>query len=446
MKHLVWLGLLAAGWLAAGTAAAQDEYPFDVKDRNNVTPIRDGTKSFKDTAGAQESVNKAARWAVLRITDPVNRGQKVGASAPVPMSVLFGDASNLMVNPAQLAPKPLTEGQKDYVQALGKAAVGHLRTVLGTKDKPSPFELIVRVNAARILAAVGRSGYEESADLAMDVIENPNESDAVRMYALQTLRLLLAVPNLEDKKASAITKADRELKVAQTLIAFIGRQPPLTADATAEQYEAIRYVRREAIRALGLIRKPIIRKDKAVVAEPALWLLKVAAMDEAVPVVPGLAERVEAVIGYFQLNADRTQNIDYAIQWTGAALVDFAGFAKTKPDPKLEPPEPMPGKEVGVNEYYGWKFASARLLGAMKDWKDAWETEHPNPPKPQGTMVIELVEKTKVLMLDPILSTAGPSSVESEPLSAWWTGQKWPNALLYKENPKSIVTPIKRDQ
>ena len=47
--------------------------------------------------------------------------------------------------------------------------------------------------------------------------------------------------------------------------------------------------------------------------------------------------------------------------------------------PGVVPDDPTPGKEVGPHEYYGWKFASARLAGAMKEWKDAWEADHPNP-------------------------------------------------------------------
>src|SRR5207247_5253087 len=121
---------------------------------------------------------------------------------------------------------------------------------------------LVRINAARILSFVGRSGYEDAADLAVEIIENPKESDAVRLYALQTLRLLFAVNNPEDKKASWVTKPERELKAIEALIAYIARKPPLTADASAEEVEGLRYVRREAIRALGNVRKPIIRKEK----------------------------------------------------------------------------------------------------------------------------------------------------------------------------------------
>ena len=220
MTRRTWLGLLlTAGALTAGTAAAQED-EFKVNDRNRLTALRDGKASFKDGQAANEdAVAKGAKWAATRITDPVNRGMKQGNA--IPMSTLVMDAATLMVDPNGPQKGTLTEGQKDYIQAFGKAVVGHLRPIFGTKDKPSPYQdMIVRINAARILAFVGRSGYEESADLAIEVIENPKESDAVRLYALQALRLLFAVNSPDDKKASCVTKPERELKAIQALLAL----------------------------------------------------------------------------------------------------------------------------------------------------------------------------------------------------------------------------------
>src|SRR5439155_4549360 len=159
----------------------------------------------------------------------------------------------------------------------------------------------------------------------------------------------------------------------------------------------------------------------------------------------GLAERVEAMIGYFQLNPDRTQNVDFAIYWTGVTLVEIAAVARVRPDLKLEPPEPVAGKEVGPQDAYGWRIAGARLIGAMKEWKEAWDLEHPTPPQPQAAMVAELVEKTKVFLLDPLVSATEKKEVEADELKKWWAGQTWPNRNLYKESPNSIVTPVKRE-
>src|SRR2546426_833721 len=101
------------------------------------------------------------------------------------------------------------------------------RSATGRSRSATRPRLTKPSNAGHILAAVGKSGYEEAADLAIEVIENPKEIDAVRLYALQALRNLFAAPDVEDPKASWVKKPERELKAIQTLIAFIVRKPPL---------------------------------------------------------------------------------------------------------------------------------------------------------------------------------------------------------------------------
>src|SRR4051812_5513896 len=130
MQRRVWLGLLlAAGWFAAGKAAAQDD-EFRVQDRNLLTQMRDGKLSVKATPGGADAIAQGAKWAALRIADPVNSGVKQGN--PKPMSVLVAEAANLIVD-ATNATKPINDAQREYAQEFGKAVVGHLRTVLGTK-------------------------------------------------------------------------------------------------------------------------------------------------------------------------------------------------------------------------------------------------------------------------------------------------------------------------
>src|SRR5205823_9490629 len=99
MKWRIALVLLA-GWLVAGRAAAQDE-EFTVKDRNLIIPVRDGQKTFRDSPGIDDAIKHAARWSVMRLTDPANKSLKAGSTQ---MHTLVSEASNLMVNPAVVAP------------------------------------------------------------------------------------------------------------------------------------------------------------------------------------------------------------------------------------------------------------------------------------------------------------------------------------------------------
>src|SRR5438105_3321057 len=139
--------LLTAALLVGGRAAAQDEYPFDVKDRDALIRLKDGSKTMRETANADEAIKRGARWAVLRLTDK---------SGHLSMNRLVKEASDFVVDVQERGNKRLTDGQTEYIQTFGKAVLGNLRTLLiGTKEKPANFDpsnLIVRINAARILA------------------------------------------------------------------------------------------------------------------------------------------------------------------------------------------------------------------------------------------------------------------------------------------------------
>src|SRR2546423_6728155 len=108
-------------------------------------------------------------------------------------------------------------------------------------------------------------------------------------------------------------------------------------------------------------------------------------------------------------------------------MVMLAAVERVRSDETLGPQEPVPGKEGGPQDAYGWRIAGARLLGAMREWKEAWDLEHPTPPQPQATMVAELVEKTKVYLLDPLVNATEKKEVEADELKKWWAGQTWPN-------------------
>src|SRR5262249_57988284 len=125
-----------------------------------------------------------------------------------------------------------------------------------------------------------------------------------------------------------VTDAAKERKAIEGLIAFITRKPELLPGALASEWEAFRYVRREAIRALGFVRKPVLREDKKIVASPALWLLRVVAMDPMIKPEPSLSERADALVGYLQLAVDRDENMDYALFFVGRGIRDLAAEFK----------------------------------------------------------------------------------------------------------------------
>ena len=247
------VGPVASPALLTGRVAAQEEFDLKVPDRNLVLDIMNGKKLLRDAGGnippeTQKSIDAVANYAMMRITLEVNRGLKPGVAMKMPDLIRQAGDYVLEIQPP---PKKVSESQKDFIQVFGKACVERLRTILGTPEKPSKYEMLVRVNATRLLALLAKSGYEETADVAVEIIENPKESDGVRFYCFQALKNLFSAYNPDFPEKSVVSKPARELKAVLALIHYITRTPPLTAETPADELDALRYVRREAIRRLG---------------------------------------------------------------------------------------------------------------------------------------------------------------------------------------------------
>src|SRR5207245_3342915 len=132
-----------------------------------------------------------------------------------------------------------------------------------------------------ILARLGETGQEEFADPLAKVVEDKDQLDAVKLFALRGLKELFdAVEKFKDP--------EREARAVQAVIAFIRR--PLTGTNSAEEVGAFHYVRREAAAALARCRLPAVELNKKVVGQPALELLHVLSRDGLDP-RPVLGER-----------------------------------------------------------------------------------------------------------------------------------------------------------
>jgi hypothetical protein len=244
-----------------------------------------------------------------------------------------------------------------FARELGRAFVAELTPLLKNS------QVVVRVNAARMLSVVGMLGYEGAAELALTILEDAKGSDPGAMfYALQTLTHLFAFP--ADPAVAELTVFDvapdaeqkqknRALKkrCVQFLCDYIVRSRDV-AGLSEEQVAGIRYVRREAVRALGQVRSHRLREGSppSVVARPGLVLLKVANRDGLVP-EPDLKERVEAVNGFCRLfpvlrvEVDRNVQCDYAAHALGTAILDIVTRKSTDPVGPTSLPWRVAGEE-----------------------------------------------------------------------------------------------------
>ena len=165
--------------------------------------------------------------------------------------------------------------RKPFVDEFGKAMVAALTGPATQNGDP-----LIRINAARMNAEVCRAGYDGAADLCIKILAKPDESEAVKFYALQGLKNLFSIypnptlpsdPGIPEKTVfqhdNTGNLSPLEVKSIEALIAYIFHQPAEMktdagiadpADANLRQQapskpqnvDAIFYVRREAVRAL----------------------------------------------------------------------------------------------------------------------------------------------------------------------------------------------------
>jgi hypothetical protein len=266
--------------------------------------------------GDTDVFDRAARFFVYRLTDPKHQFPPPGASSKQNMYELIQEFFQFLPDLKKLSSDPTkADNQRKYIKEFSTRIGGYVLKLLDSPD------MIARVNGVILLSRLGESGQEELADTMCKIIEDKNQGDAVKLYALRGLRNVFDNPLEDAFKGDA--GEERQLHCLRTLIDFLNRKP--AAGATEEEQAGFQYVRREAVRALGAARVPVIEKRRVKVSIPALSLLRVAAAAGLEP-PPSLTERVEAAVGLCRLrtkNANRYQPA-VAAYYIGRVVVDVA--------------------------------------------------------------------------------------------------------------------------
>jgi hypothetical protein len=342
---------------------------------------------------------------------------------------------------------PINQNQAELVNTFGKEMTPELMKLVGTRDKPSNSEMLIKINAARMLSILGRSGYEGVADGAVEILKNADQSDAVKLYALEALKNLFAVPKRNYPERSVFSKPDPEAAAISALVDFIARKPAITPETAKDEVDAFRYLRREAVRALGMVRKPVVRNQNVnggIITIPALWLLRVANADTSLVPSPSLSERVEGLVGYLRLNPDKDQNMDYASAYVASAVQDIAREYKERKI--LEKPKPE-DKATAVRlpeerDYLPWKTAANRLQVAIKDWQENWEANVPAGNRPENIqrMVREVAIDTNEDILSHIIAGNQTEQVVVDRLRVFLSNSQFNSTSLYTDDKGATIT------
>ncbi|MFN4259327.1 MAG: hypothetical protein ACK4RK_08505 [Gemmataceae bacterium] len=351
--------VVMGGWLL--TPGQAQEYLRADK----LTSTEDG--AFRRMYDGRDSINlgdnreilkKAADWYVNRLTWPQYQGKVQDPKDQNTMKDVVNQAFERIWTADRLSstgsfvdPKQ-PEQRREFANEFGKLVTENLRKTLNNSEP------ITRINAARILAQVGKSGYDGTIDVAVEILRNPEPrpaNDAVKLYAARAVKEwywakdTLGVESLP-KEANA--------KAVSALLAYLAEKANLAnaAQLSPEELEGQRYVRREVVRALALSRAPGLMQDNGQLAQTAYWLLRVARADRLNP-PPSLSERVEAAIGVCQLDPKllkETYSTDYAAYQLAWFITDFATYWNNRAGLPSELGAPI-----------AWKVEAARLGVAL---------------------------------------------------------------------------------
>lgn len=431
-----WLILPAAfAALAAVSASAQDAPKQE--DRSKLEDLKSGRAPV--TADSKAVFDKFSKYYAARLatSDAQRAGADQGGSwlvSDLDKRLLVPPHGSVYANTfyAKLGngDSQLAERQRKYIDEFGKSAVEALQGPAVNSGNP-----FVRVNAARMIAEVCRSGYDGAAEACLKILAKQDVDDAAKFYALQGIRNLFAIlpdPSIPEKsifqKDNTGNLSPLEVRCIQALTDFVFRKPP--AELDPQDVDGIFYVRREAVRGLALVRVQQVKVRGVVQGRPALALLKVARGDglnppsntQQGPDVRSSGERIEAVIGFctlFPPKSDRDMNLDYAVYQVGRALQDLVPLYQPQSDATSTP----------------WKVSAQRLRDALATWH-----ARSVDMKLQGTNLIkDLMDTAERDVLGPI-EAGNQANMPNAASFGQWVQQVAPKSKsLFKSDDKTTV-------
>lgn len=321
-------------------AAVITEYRDAVRGGIPKEKLPEARKAFK--AFAKYYADVIAHPAVWRASqelknDPFN---------PVPVidgpNGILRDIDRYLLEPTPAGSTGINREPADYVREMGAAFDEALKGLIETRP-----EQIVRVNAARVLAHVARTGAPAHFPTVTNLLASPKTPPEVKYYLFRAAAGLLGAIDVNDPK---VRKHAADPKTVGALVKLLedsindpalvmpGYKPEL---ATEEQLQAIGMIRRQAVRALGQVKFVEVPgpDDKTPLLYPSYTLVRVAMGDPRLAPAPGPAECAEAVIGLCNMAPVRWQgdrvvavknyNADVAMEAMAQGLVTFASARAT---------------------------------------------------------------------------------------------------------------------
>jgi hypothetical protein len=333
--------------------------------------------------GAQQVMDKMARWLLYRLTRlDVQEGRESGG-IPQVLEELFSFAPTgafPRIGKGEADQDEMTKRQykRQFVREFRIAATPHVRKLLQIKD------LIVRVNAARLLHRFAEFGEEEVADDCIRIIDNPYEHDAVRHWAIKALGEVFkgpagdATPSQPQAAAARGQRIENgALAIAKWLKARCEMPAPAVNELRDEEKNGLRFVRKEAVRTLTATHRPWavekevagqIRRDGPIAG--VLFDIMMGEENKISP-EPSWEERVEAAHGlcFLEIRAGSNYQPDFAVEGMGRFIAALSAAAN---DDKSRQKE-------------RWRYFASHLQGGGDNLRAMLERTPPTALRPEAT-------------------------------------------------------------
>jgi len=345
----------------------------------------------------------------------------------------------------------VNEEKIDYIREMGIAFDSVLKPLVESNS-----ERIVRINAARLLAEVCRSGAAAHWPTITSLLNNANTAAEIKYYALQGAGNLLAAYKIQEYKFRSHSNGAKEVgALAQATTVCIENSGHLVpgfkqGESTKDQEAVVQFVRKQAIKALGQIRYASIPgPDGKQMMYPAYTLAQVCVSDPKLFPSPTPSECGEAVLGICNMSTSVFNSPFKGYNPAGVAEAVAAGLV-TFATPRAEPGE----------RTLAWRNYSYRLAEAFKNWRPLFDpvydaTQPGNfsaaavPP-----IVNDLITRVQTLILAPIDKVdingkADPNSaVNIEGMKDFLNqlrNNPTRNPLLFTDRPETVIyNPIKK--
>lgn len=389
-----WTLLLASGFALTSPISRGQDQPLPSKKSSAVEAMNTYKEQRGIPAGelpaAREHFKAFAKYYADMVSYPLLHKAILDPSIKDPngrnIPPLDG-ANGVMADMQRFIMEPLprsrvTRDNADYIRELGAALDAAFKPIIETHP-----ERVVRINAARMLAAACASGATAHYPTVTALLNSANTPTEIRLYALSAAANLLGAYDVfdyasrrhsngwndtpkgaGDKELAALVLAiNKHITDPATILNLKTFDPK---SATYDQVDVVQFVRRQAIRALGQVRFVAIPGLDGQTLYPAVMLAQVCVSDPVLMVDPSPSECAEAAIGLCNMSMYRLgepvkgYNADAAAEAVTAALVTFAGPRGRNP----------------LDNSLPWRGYGLRLSDAIKNWGQMFDFSY-NPVK-----------------------------------------------------------------